>query len=240
MKRFFKAQDHTDLPDDIVEASRVLERREAALHKQFDSWDKLCASDMFRHYLIERGLELQSNEPPLLPNDILAEQAALGAMLLGGVAETREGTEEDVVSIGLKRLRPRVFAHKGHIAILQAIAAVFRQSLNTGETVDLVSVGSQLIRSGQMDAVHGSGNGAAYLAHTMESCPSSANINAYIKPILRTARLRSLWELATRARDRVLEPDAEPDEITNALRGALDAIEQFGAPELEGVFDARK
>jgi replicative DNA helicase len=146
----------------------------------------------------------------------------------------------EAIAYALKMLRPHYFKLHNHRVIFTAIAAVYRSHRQGKiESVDVITVCSQLQRMKEFGD-EGSQISAAYLTSLIESCPSTVNIKAYVKPILETARLRSLFELADRLKGAVMESEACPEKLLNVIRNAADAIEQKVAPDLEAIFDKDK
>jgi hypothetical protein len=227
------ATDHlvTDLPEDLVAATKVLQQRQRAWETQFQRFDKLLQSPPFREYLKERSLVVKE-AVPALPKDVQAEQAALGAMLMASVLGDKEA-----VATGLRRLRPRMLAMQlRHTPILAALAAVYKlKRQDKVAEVDVIAVTTQLRRMKAL-GTEGASVTASYVMHLVEMCPGTANINAYIDAVIETARLRSLYDLGQRLQDAVLEPNASPERLLNIVRNAVDAIEQKGAPDLESIF----
>jgi replicative DNA helicase len=110
----------------------------------------------------------------LTPQSLEAEQSTLGAMLL----------ERDAVARGVEVLSRDDFYRENHRLIFAAIASLF----DKGEPIDLVTVSEDLRNRGQLDKA----GGAAYIGVLIESCPSSANIDAYARVVSEKSLLRRL------------------------------------------------
>jgi replicative DNA helicase len=138
-----------------------------------------------------------------LPQSLEAEQSALGAMLLGGV---------EAVAATLEAFEGRAFYRENHRHIFEAIIAVYE----SGEIVDLITVGSELRKRGWLEEC----GGAAYLSALLESCPSAKNIRAYLRPVQDSSDLRDIAVGAQRIREAAHADDADP----NVLVGMLEEL----------------
>src|SRR4051794_7484727 len=93
----------------------------------------------------------------LPPQNLEAEQSALGSMLLDKLAAERV----------LEVLQPQDFYREVHERIFTSMWELAEQ----GEPVDLVTVAEELRRRNMLDAV----GGAVYLTTLMDSVPTAAN-----------------------------------------------------------------
>ncbi len=110
----------------------------------------------------------------LPPQDLHAEQATLGAMLVEPGAATR----------GLAAVSADDFYREAHKLIYEAIAAVH----DRGEPVDLVTVCAELRRIEKLEAV----GGPAYLTAIIRETPTAAHVVRYAKIVAEKAALRNL------------------------------------------------
>lgn len=114
------------------------------------------------------------------PQNISAEQAALGSMLL----------QEDAILHGVDILRPEDFYKKSHQIIFKCILELFEKSRG----VDLVTLTEELNRINLLEEI----GGVTYLTNLINSVPTAANIEYYIKIIEEKSILRNLINSATK------------------------------------------
>lgn len=114
------------------------------------------------------------------PQNIEAEMAVLGAMLLGGRAAVEKATE---------MLAREDFYRDAHTHVFDAMIALTEKD----EPVDAVTLKDELHRRSVYDLV----GGAAYIMELGDIVPSSANIAHYAKIVQEKAILRRLIESAT-------------------------------------------
>ena len=114
------------------------------------------------------------------PQNISAEQAALGSMLL----------QEDAILHGVDILRPEDFYKKAHQNIFKCILELFEKSRG----VDLVTLTEELNRKNLLEEI----GGITYLTNLINSVPTAANIEHYIKIIEEKSILRNLINNATK------------------------------------------
>ncbi len=114
------------------------------------------------------------------PQNISAEQAALGSMLL----------QEDAILHGVEILRPEDFYKKSHQTIFKCILELFEK--NRG--VDLVTLTEELNRINLLEKI----GGVTYLTNLINSVPTAANIEYYVKIIEEKSILRNLINNATK------------------------------------------
>lgn len=114
------------------------------------------------------------------PHDFLAEQSALGGMLLS----------KDAVADVIESLRGTDFYIPKHELIFEAILTLYSH----GEPTDVVAVTDELIKTGELQRA----GGADYL-HTLTSIvPTAANAGYYASIVAERALLRRLVEAGTR------------------------------------------
>jgi len=114
------------------------------------------------------------------PQNISAEQAALGSMLL----------QEDAILRGVDILRPEDFYKKAHQNIFKSILELFEKSRG----IDLVTLTEELNRKNLLEDI----GGITYLTNLINSVPTAANIEHYIKIIEEKSILRNLINSATK------------------------------------------
>lgn len=114
------------------------------------------------------------------PHDLLAEQSALGGMLLS----------KDAIADVVEVLRPDDFYRGAHQQIHECILDLYGR----GEPADPVTVSAELERRGQLVKV----GGAPYLITLMSTVPTAANAAYYAEIVAEKAILRRLVEAGTR------------------------------------------
>ncbi len=114
------------------------------------------------------------------PQDIAAEQSALGGMLLS----------EQAISVVMEIVQEADFYRPAH----QIIYATMMELYGNGQPVDPVTVAAELTRSGQLMRV----GGAPYLHTLISAVPTAANAGFYAEIVAEKATLRRLVEAGTR------------------------------------------
>jgi replicative DNA helicase len=116
----------------------------------------------------------------MLPNDMLAEQSALGGMLL-----SQEACAEVFESV-----KGSDFYAPKHELIFEAVATLFGK----GEPIDVITVTDELMKQGNLVKA-----GSADYLHTLTSIvPTAANAAFYAKIVQEKATLRRLVEVGTK------------------------------------------
>jgi primary replicative DNA helicase (EC 3.6.1.-) len=114
------------------------------------------------------------------PQNISAEQAALGSMLL----------QEEAILKSIEIIKPKDFYRKTHQIIYQCILDLFEKSRG----VDLVTLTEELKRINQLENI----GGVTYLTNLINSVPTAANIEYYVKIIEEKSILRNLINNSTK------------------------------------------
>lgn len=114
------------------------------------------------------------------PQNISAEQAALGSMLL----------QEDAIMHTVEILKPEDFYRKSHEIIYRSISELFDKS----NGVDLVTLTEELKRKDLLEKI----GGVTYLTNLINSVPTAANIEYYVRIIEEKSILRNLINSATK------------------------------------------
>ncbi|MEY4424219.1 MAG: hypothetical protein RLZZ258_1322 [Actinomycetota bacterium] len=149
----------------------------------------------------------------MLPNDMLAEQSALGGMLLSGeaVAEVQE------VVNGQDFYAPK------HEVIYSAILALFAK----GEPTDVITVTDELTKSGNLVKA----GGADYL-HTLTSIvPTAANAGFYAQIVAEKATLRRLVEVGTKIAQLGYANEGEVIDLVNQAQSDVYAVTRGATKE---------
>lgn len=144
------------------------------------------------------------NDPGRVPPaDLVAEESLLGAMMLS----------RDAIGAAVeRRIEPVDFYKPEHGHIYAAMIGMY----SAGTSIDVTTLGNELERVGQLDAV----GGRKGLGRLMAATPASANAAHYAKIVADTALLRRLISVAGAIAE--LGYDREPD-----AREMLDQAEQM-------------
>lgn len=108
------------------------------------------------------------------PNDVEAEQAVLGSMLL----------DKDAVMNAVEILKPEDFYREENKTIFSAMFSLYGRA----EPVDLITVKDELVLLGKLDVC----GGLEYLADLSDKVPTTANVENYIKIVEEKSILRNL------------------------------------------------
>ncbi len=119
-------------------------------------------------------------EDRLPPQDVGAEQSALGSMMLS----------KDAIADCAETVRAVDFYRPAHETIYSAIADLYGR----GEPVDAITVADELSKRGDLTRV----GGAPYLHQLIASVPTAANAGYYGQIVAERAVLRRLVEAGTR------------------------------------------
>ncbi len=129
------------------------------------------------------------------PQNIEAEQAVLGSMLL----------DRDIIDLVADFLRDEDFYRKEHRDIYNVIIFLREE----GEPVDLVTVTERLRLKGKLDGV----GGAAYLSSLASVVPTAANAVHYARIVAEKSLLRDLIKAASRIVQHAYEESMEVNDI---------------------------
>lgn len=149
-----------------------------------------------------------------MPQNIEAEQAVLGAMLIS----------EDAVSSVSQILKPADFYREDHRTIFESMTRLHVKS----EPVDMVTVAEELATNGKLEKA----GGMALISQLNNMVPTAANATHYANIVREKAELRNLinaaTEIATSAYD-------ESDEATNIIDKAESRIMQISSRRSSGA-----
>jgi replicative DNA helicase len=133
----------------------------------------------------------------MLPNDMLAEQSALGGMLL-----SQEACAEVFESV-----KGSDFYAPKHELVFEAVATLFGK----GEPIDVITVTDELMKQGNLVKA----GGADYL-HTLTSIvPTAANAAFYAKIVQEKATLRRLVEVGTKIAQLGYANEGDVEDLVN-------------------------
>ena len=140
------------------------------------------------------------------PHDLLAEQSALGGMLLS----------KDAVADVVETLRGPDFYIPKHELIFDAILALYSH----GEPTDVIAVTDELTKSGELSRA----GGADYL-HTLTALvPTAANAGYYAEIVAERALLRRLVEAGTRIVQMGYAGEGEPLDLVNNAQAEIYSV----------------
>ena len=145
------------------------------------------------------------------PQDVLAEQCALGAMLL---------SKDAVADVG-ENLRGADFYRPAHEMIYEAVVDLFGR----GEPADPVTVADVLSRRGELNRV----GGAPYLHSLVATVPTAASAAYYARIVRDKAVLRRLVEAGTKIASMGYSGEG----------GEVEDIVNLAQAEMYGVTDTR-
>ncbi|HEX6232684.1 MAG TPA: replicative DNA helicase [Jiangellaceae bacterium] len=161
------------------------------------------------------------------PQDIAAEQAVLGGMLLS----------KDAIADVVEVLRGHDFYRPAHETIYEAILDLYGR----GEPADPLTVADHLQKNNELGRV----GGAPYLHTLVNYVPTAANAGYYADIVRERAILRRLVEAGTRIVQMGYGGDGEADDIVDAAQAEVYAVTERRASEdylplgeiMEGTLD---
>ncbi|WP_312856458.1 replicative DNA helicase [Nocardioides pelophilus] len=145
------------------------------------------------------------------PQDLAAEQSVLGAMLIS----------KDAIADVLETVRGVDFYRPAHESIYDAIIDLYGR----GEPADMITVGSELNRRGELRKI----GGAPYLHTLAANVPIASSAGYYAEIVREKAILRRLVDAGTKI-----------VQIGYAGEGEVDHIVDVAQAEVYGVTDRRK
>ncbi len=152
----------------------------------------------------DRGGEQRQDRTP--PHDLLAEQSAIGGMLLS----------KDAVADVIESVRAIDFYIPKHEIIFDAILALYSH----GEPTDVIAVTDELTKSGELSRA----GGAEYL-HTLTGLvPTAANAGYYASIVAEKAVLRRLVEAGTRIVQMGYASEGEVVDLVNNAQAEIYAV----------------
>lgn len=153
------------------------------------------------------------------PQNIEAEQAVLGAMLIKkeAIAEVQE------------ILQPDDFYREAHRIVYEAMV----QLQNNDEAVDLVTLTEQLRKSEQLNKI----GGLAFITQLANAVPTAANVVYHAKIVKEKAELRSLINAATAIASAAYEDNTD---VENIMDDAEKKILAVANRQNGGAFESMK
>ena len=129
------------------------------------------------------------------PNDVEAEQAVLGSMLL----------DKDAVINAVEVLKPEDFYREENKLIFSAMLSLYGRA----EPVDLITVKDELVLLGKLEVC----GGLEYIADLSDKVPTTANAENYIKIVEEKSILRNLIKTSNELIELGYDQTLEVDEV---------------------------
>jgi replicative DNA helicase len=139
------------------------------------------------------------------PNDLEAEQAVLGAMMLS----------TSVIDRVLATVEPGEFHRLAHATIFMAIRELYGRSREP--KIDPITVAAELTQTGDITRIGGS----AYLHHLVNTVPVASNADHYAEIVHDKATLRRVIEAGGRAIQRAYGAQGDAAEILDDAMAEL-------------------
>jgi replicative DNA helicase len=142
------------------------------------------------------------------PHDLEAEQAVLGSMFI----------EKEAVIAAIEALQEQDFYREDNRIIFSAMLNLYGR----GESIDIITVKSELSSMGKLEAV----GGLEYLTQLPEMVPTTANVDKYIKIVEEKSSLRALIKTANELISLGYDPTQEVEELMdNAERKIFNVMQ---------------
>ena len=143
-------------------------------------------------------------ESPLTPpQDLVAEQSVLGAMLLS----------KDAIADVVEHLSANDFYKPAHATIYSAILDIYGR----GEPADAITVANFLTKEGSINNV----GGPAYLHTLVSGVPTAANAEYYARIVVERAVLRRLVDVGTRITQMGYAGDGEINSLVDRAQAEV-------------------
>ena len=131
------------------------------------------------------------------PQNLEAEMAVLGAMLL----------DEEAISVAIESLDSESFYKDAHKKIFEAIVYLY----NANKAVDLITITDELKRRGILEEI----GGVSFLTSLVNTVPTTANINHYVRIVKEKNILRTLINNANKIISLSYESQGNVDEVVD-------------------------
>ena len=150
----------------------------------------------------------------LPPQDLAAEKAVLGSMLIS----------QDAVADVVEAIRGNDFYHPAHETIFEAVVELFGQGIRP----DVLTVADALTKRGQLTKI----GGATYLNELTDGVRVAANASYHAKIVGERAMLRRLIDAGTRiVQLGYAEDGGEPIDLVNLAQAEMYRVADRGAKE---------
>jgi len=153
--------------------------------------------------------------PQPIPQDLTAEQALLGAILINPAC----------IPEVIEQIRAEDFYAEENQRIFETIYSMF----NNGQTIDAAIVLDQLKRDGYYEEA----GGRAYLFQLMDITPFASNVKEYIRIVRDNSLLRQLAEAGAEIRQNAMEAQGEAETLVELAEQRIYALRQ--GRELQGL-----
>ncbi len=140
------------------------------------------------------------------PQNIQAEQAVLGAMLL----------KKDAIAEAAEKLKPEDFYREAHRLVYKAILDLFHRD----EAADLVTVTEQLKKTDNLEKA----GGIAFVTSLANAVPTAANLEYHARIVLEKSQLRNLINSATEIAGAAYEDAEEIGDLMDAAEKKILAV----------------
>jgi replicative DNA helicase len=154
----------------------------------------------------ERAVSERIAPERMLPHDLLAEQSALGGMLLS----------KDAVADVVEVVRGGDFYVPKHEVIYEALLTLYSR----GEPTDVIAVSDELIKNGDLSRA----GGADYLHSLTSMVPTAANAGYYAEIVAERALLRRLVEAGTRITQMGYRGEGEALDLVNEAQAEIYSV----------------
>jgi replicative DNA helicase len=153
------------------------------------------------------ALQVQGDEPRMMPHNLEAERSVFGAVMI----------ENKAFHVALAVLPDaKLFYRDAHRRIWRAMIQLDEQN----RPIELVTMKDQLEANGDLEEV----GGAAYLASLVDGIPHSTNVKHYAEIVKDKAALRALVRMTAEIAIDALDADRSAAEILRAAEGKLFAL----------------
>ena len=156
--------------------------------------------------LAEIGLDESRYSERTPPHDMLAEQSAIGGMLLS----------KDAVADCLETVRGNDFYQPKHEIVYEAILSLYSR----GEPTDVITVADELTKTAMLSRA----GGVQYLHSLTSMVPTAANAGYYAEIVAEKAVLRRLVEAGTRIVQMGYASEGEVTDLVNHAQAEIYSV----------------
>jgi hypothetical protein len=156
------------------------------------------------------GPAIAAQELPVLPHNLEAERAILGAVLI------EDRNPVCAIRVAREMLKSEDFFLGVHRIIFQRML----EMAEAGQAIDLVTLIDELECRDELERA----GGAAYVSSLPEGMPRVNNVRYYAEIVWQKADLRRLGSLGLRVQEAVQEPDASAPSICAEIRDQVSAV----------------
>ncbi len=157
-----------------------------------------------------------NTKPNVPPQNLEAERAALGAMLLG----------TDLSREAIAKVATTLEVQDFYCTSNQKLYAAIRSLFERGERVDLITVTETLRKTGELEKA----GGTSYIAGLVDEIPLATNIDEYARIISNKAIMRRLMEVGSGLFEKAKSGQHDPHELKELVVNELERIQNGAAP----------